>query len=162
MGKDSFSFPLASFRCHLGTVLSYCELPEKSVGSALMIQLIWTSLCLAKNPCVTTISNFYHWHGCCFSPAKLEFPSFFFQIYSYSALKDAYFSTFLPIQAKKERSTWDFLDCSFLETIHEHKWVVSTEKKAEELVLNGMRIKLPNPEMWSGPNCSCIGFSFIW
>lgn len=51
----------------------------------------------------------------------------FFQMYSYSALKNVHFSTFLPIQAKK-KSKWDFLDFSVLETAHGCKWVVSMEK----------------------------------
>jgi len=68
MGKDISTFPvIASFGCHMGTILSHCALSERSVGSALVAPLLWTSPYVAKNPCVITNSNFCHWHGCCFT-----------------------------------------------------------------------------------------------
>lgn len=105
MGKDSFTFPLVSSSgCRTGTVLPYCAPLERSGGSASVAPLIWTSPCRAKNACFITISNFYHQRGCCFSSVKVSFP-LFFKICLCSALREVYFSTFLPNQKKKKCQT---------------------------------------------------------
>lgn len=98
MGKDSFAFLLfSSFGCLMGTILSYCALFERSAGSASVAPLIWTSPCVAKNPCVTASGNFYHQHGCRFSSVKVSFP-LFFKICPYSALREI----FLPFYLTKK------------------------------------------------------------
>lgn len=169
MGKDSFTFPLVSSSgCRTGTILPYCAPLERSGGSASVAPLIWTSPCRAKNPCCITTSNFYHQRGCCFSSVKVSFP-LFFKICPCSALREVYFSTFLPNQKKKrqtkktptkQKSKWDFLDCSVLEIICGHKWVNLMFLKGEGgsrggSELNGKKNKWPNLEM--RPKCGCGG-----